>query len=210
MTTHARRLVSKSSAVLGQGIGHNGLGSERFFAIARRLHAEMPDYGNAGDQFVPVVTQLIDRLGFRSVLDFGCGKGRFVHVLRQHLAMRGGIIVEGFDPAVPGYDAEAGPADLVTCFDVLDQVDPSCLDATLAYISGLTRSTALFALLSEAVLPGVPTAGLQVKRTDRCMPGRAAELWATAIGRHFDIYDRGPYGEWTLFAGQPLQKAGRE
>lgn len=68
--------------------------------------------------------------GSLDILDYGCGKG----LLSQHLEG-----VRNYDPALPEFAALPEAADLVVCCDVLEHVEPACLEDVLAHLSGLTK-----------------------------------------------------------------------
>jgi len=91
-------------------------------------------YGTASLQFGQVISNLIDRLNSRSILDYGCGSMRnLLKVLEPENAVQ----YQGYDPAVPEYDAKS-PADLVVCIDVLEHIEPDLLDNVLDDLKGLT------------------------------------------------------------------------
>ena len=112
--------------------------SEEYRAEQQKLHRN-PRYGVASLAFAPIVRSLL-RLGRCSSLsDYGAGKCN----LRRALGLRAGgpIHYHPYDPAFPEY----GPpreADLVTCIDVLEHIEPSALDAVLGELSTITRRLA--------------------------------------------------------------------
>lgn len=86
------------------------------------------NYGTASLQFGEMVSTLINKTNALSVLDYGCGS-------MQNLAtvLRPDHDVEyvGYDPAVPEFSGKADPADLVTCIDVLEHIEPDLLENVL-------------------------------------------------------------------------------
>lgn len=96
----------------------------------------MPDYGRGGAKWADHVRELIGRVGGTTVLDYGCGKGLLAKELRP-------IDVREYDPAVPGKDAEPASADIVVCTDVLEHVEPDCLDDVLDDLDRLSRRALL-------------------------------------------------------------------
>lgn len=164
--------------------------SARYLTVLRMAHAELPEYGRGGLQFYPVVRSMIDRQNFRSLLDYGCGKGAFVHLIRHHFSERLDPI-GGYDPAVAGFDEEPPPAEIVTCFDVLDFVEPRYLRHVLQHIAGLTRSTALFAVESAPVDSG-PSRDVQ-----------PSAFWRSELETVFEVIEQQPFDIWMLFACRP-------
>ncbi len=92
----------------------------------RELHVRDSGYGvgNATKYWYALVESMIKSYKPVSVLDYGCGKGRF-GATYPHL------MVENYDPAIPGIDGPPEPADMVVCMDVLEHVEPECLEALL-------------------------------------------------------------------------------
>lgn len=111
-----------------------------------QLHADRPDYGTSGQRWAPVVAALAETVKATQILDYGCGK--------QTLAAALGPThrVVGYDPAIPKLSAAPQPADVVVCTDVLEHVEPSCIDDVL---DDLCRVTQKAALITVATRPAV-------------------------------------------------------
>ncbi len=108
--------------------------------LNRQLHASRVDYGQMGHKHLESVRGVAQVFQVRSILDYGCGKQTLLEALRLPYA-------RGYDPCIPGLDAEPAPADLVICTDVLEHVEPDCLDAVLNHLRSLTKRV-LFASIS--------------------------------------------------------------
>lgn len=121
--------------------------SDEYRALNADLHARKPGYGSKGHGWATRVRNLASELGAVSILDYGCGKGTLARALPD-------LDVRGYDPAVPGCDAAPEPADLVICTDVLEHVEPECIDAVLA---DLVRLTVRGCLVAVACRPGKRT-----------------------------------------------------
>jgi hypothetical protein len=90
------------------------------------MHRRRLAFGASGKRFAPTVARLMGEWGCSTILDYGCGKG---DLARELLAK--GIRVAKYDPAIPGLSRPPQPADLVVCTDVLEHVEPECLDDVL-------------------------------------------------------------------------------
>ena len=101
--------------------------TEQYRAEQATLHAK-GDYGTAALQYGKVVASLLDSTGARSLLDYGCGSKRS---LLQALKLPSDVVYEGYDPAIPEYADRPTPAELVTCIDVLEHIEPELLDNVL-------------------------------------------------------------------------------
>lgn len=149
-----------------------GLISPEYVEMNKAMHSK-GDYGIKGVARVSDVIQLAVQSDSRTILDYGCGRG----TLKRNMTLP----VREYDPAIPGKDSLPSPADLVVCGDVLEHVEPECLEAVLKHLQSLTRKIC-FAVIhltpAKKVLPD----------------GRNAHLiqedehwWAERLSKYFDI-----------------------
>lgn len=115
--------------------------SEDYRALQTHLHQERDDYGSASLSHVEAVRDLAAALVTRDVLDYGCGKGRLGQALQKHQ-----VPVRNYDPGVPAWSADPAPADLVVCIDVLEHIEPACIEDVLADLRQLTRKLAYLSI----------------------------------------------------------------
>lgn len=115
--------------------------TDSYKQLNAELHDREPFYGTSGKKHTGAVYHAARQFNTRDVLDYGCGKQRLKEALSDVLNVR------GYDPAVPGLDAPPEPADLVVCTDVLEHIEPTCLDEVLIDLRRLTKR-ALFAVIS--------------------------------------------------------------
>lgn len=116
-------------------------------ALQRRLHRR--GYGGKGWAWAATVDALAAQYHCTTVLDYGCGEG----TLKSHLLeiARRPLIVDEYDPAIEGKEDDPLPAEFVVCTDVLEHVEPECLDAVLTHLRARTR---LAAFVVIATRPG--------------------------------------------------------
>lgn len=109
-------------------------------ALQVELHGRPNGYGGKGDKWAQGVLQMASEYGCTSVLDYGCGQGSLARaLLARPRDVLPALRVSEYDPAV---SSKAGPptfADLVVCTDVLEHVEPDCLEAVLAHLRLLAR-----------------------------------------------------------------------
>ena len=115
--------------------------SSTYRDLNRDLHRSNPDYGRAAHALAPWVVELAKESGVQSLLDYGCGKGTLRPAV---LALAPDLIIAEYDPALPGKDAEPQPCDIVVCIDVLEHIEPDCLDDVLSHIQDLSLGGAFF------------------------------------------------------------------
>lgn len=92
--------------------------SPEYLALQRQLHEENVAYGVSGENYKDIVASLCKQNGFKTVLDYGCGKGTLKRGLPD-------LIVAEYDPAIVGKDDRAVlvPHDFVACTDVLEHIE---------------------------------------------------------------------------------------
>lgn len=109
--------------------------SPEYQAQQRQMHKDRDDYG-AGAGSLDLVRKLA-LWGRRRMLDYGAGKMRLAEALGP--AYR----VTGYDPCVDGIDGEPEPHPAVVCSNVLEHVEPECIDDVLRDIRRCTQQRAL-------------------------------------------------------------------
>ena len=112
--------------------------SEAYRAEQQKLHGNKR-YGVASLTYAPLVRKLLKIGDCRSLSDYGAGKCN----LKMALGLRDGgpVAYQPYDPAFPEYGAPR-PADLVTCIDVLEHIEPNLLDNVLDEIASITQRLA--------------------------------------------------------------------
>lgn len=127
--------------------------SESYRKLNAELHETNPYFGVRGNQYVPLIKYFAEKCKAFSFLDYGCGKGTLVEELRSIEPMAS---VMGYDPAIRKYDLPPLPADVVTCLDVLEHVEPEYLDSVLADIKRLTKKVTILAIATRPAKKTLP------------------------------------------------------
>jgi 2-polyprenyl-3-methyl-5-hydroxy-6-metoxy-1,4-benzoquinol methylase len=164
--------------------------SESYREQNRKLHDSKPFYGagTVTSRWYEGISRLAQQMGATSVLDYGCGKGKF-GLACPHLN------VTNYDPAIRGLEQTPEPADMVVCLDVLEHIEPECLDDVLDDIKRCAR---------RAVFLTVATRPAKKVLED----GRNAHLiqenfawWAPKITARWDVrMMQSTGGEFVVFA----------
>jgi hypothetical protein len=92
--------------------------------MQKTLH-ENPDYGVSSVLYAPVVDLVISQYQIKEILDYGAGKCR----LRD--ALENKIDYYAYEPSNAEWNATPEPRELVACIDVLEHIEPECLDDVL-------------------------------------------------------------------------------
>ena len=151
--------------------------SQGYLAQQQELHKN-PDYGVASLGFAPMVRQLLASGRFRSLSDYGAGKCRLLEKLSELESPPFDYFP--YDPAFPEYGPPR-PADLVCCIDVLEHIEPDCVDSILQDLADITLKAGFFTIHT----------GPAVKHLS---DGRNAHLiqkpsswWLPKLCRHFEV-----------------------
>ncbi len=105
-----------------------------------QLHKLRSDYGSNGHRYASQIRELAEAIGTKDILDYGCGKRTLEDALT-------GFDVKNYDPAFEELSKSPEPADLVVCGDVLEHIEPECLEAVLDDLKRVTRKC-LFATIA--------------------------------------------------------------
>ncbi len=115
-----------------------------------QLHRDYPTFGANGNRYSEVVDAMIAANDFKSVIDYGCGKGTLLRSLLSDVQKT------NYDPAVPEFSTAPDSADFVVCTDVLEHVEPDCLDQTLGDIWELARMGVFFVIATRPAKKTLP------------------------------------------------------
>lgn len=126
--------------------------SDDYRALNTELHRTNLSYGISSSKWAPTVRSLAKSINALTVLDYGCGKCRLREALEQFGDLPFGLFE--YDPALPTFANGRHPADLVVCTDVLEHIEPDCLDAVL---DDLRRHTLKAIFMTVATRPAKKT-----------------------------------------------------
>ncbi len=144
-----------------------------YLALNRQLHAS-GEYGVSGSRWGDHVRQLSELVGSRDILDYGCGQ----RTLEKSL----GFAIRNYDPCIEGLDAAPQPADIVVCTDVLEHIEPDCIEEVLDDLKRLTRQAALFVIANRPARKSLPDG----RNAHLIQQGR--DWWMPRISRRFTIH----------------------
>lgn len=143
--------------------------SAEYRALNAQLHDSQPDYGVTSSIWAQQVAQLSEQIKSRDILDYGCGKGMLKHAL--------GWPIREYDPAIPEKSASPQPADFVVCTDVLEHIEPSCLDAVLDDLQMLTKKIAFLNVATRPARKILPD-GRNAHLIQEQLPFWLPKFWA--------------------------------
>ena len=154
--------------------------SEEYRALQRSLHNDRR-YGQSAHKHAPEVL----KTGYTDILDYGCGKRSLQKVL--------GFPIACYDPAIESFADPPEPHDFVFCGDVLEHIEPECLDEVLKDIKRCMKKEGLLIISTRKanrVLPDGRNAHLIIE---------SAKWWRQKLSRYFDITFMGSTGDDVTF-----------
>jgi len=153
--------------------------TEEYCKLNEALHIQPGVlYGYKGAEQAPRVKNLAKRHHCPSILDYGAGK----QTLSAELRASGCTDVRDYDPAIPAIAAPPAKADLVVCSDVLEHVEPECVNATLNHLRDVTGKLALVRI---CVVPCVSKALPDGSDPHRSVHSRA--WWCDELQGKFEL-----------------------
>ncbi len=111
----------------------------------RRQNAAMHakgNYGVSGAKWAPDVAMLMGMSGAKTLLDYGSGGHG---LLKRQLMLEfpeSQFDIREYDPAVIELNKPPQPAEIVACTDVLEHIEPECLDEVIDHIAALVQKAA--------------------------------------------------------------------
>jgi hypothetical protein len=123
--------------------------TDEYKSMQAELHKN-PDYGISSTFFAPIVDQVIAQYQIKELLDYGAGKCRLRDSLEQS------VKYTPYEPSNPLWDATPEPCELVACIDVLEHIEPDCLDDVLDDLKRLVLAYGLFTIHTGAAMKVLP------------------------------------------------------
>lgn len=108
------------------------------------LH-ETTEYGTASIEHAPTVAAIMNNLGVTELLDYGCSNlCNLIKTIHKDRLVKHAFKYQPYDPAVPRYADPPVPSEMVACIDVLEHIEPECLDSVLNDLERLTEAVGFF------------------------------------------------------------------
>lgn len=118
--------------------------SPAYANLNKKLHQDNEAYGTSGIQYAQDVMNLCFQYSTQDVLDYGCGKSTLANNLP--------FTIQQYDPCVERFSAKPWPADILVCTDVLEHIEPDCINDVIAHIGALTKKVAFLLVANGPAL----------------------------------------------------------
>ena len=176
--------------------------TDEYGAMQRQMH-DRGGYGVWGDHDTRLaatgILNLHDVLKRPlTVMDYGAGNGALGAALERAFKC---ATVTNYDPFHPQWrdNPEPGLHDVVTCCDVMEHVEPQCVENTLKYIADHCRYMAIFTIAIEEAAKTLPD-GRNAHVTQR-----SPAWWQKRISKHFLVVEGRANSEVAEFVCQRLE-----
>lgn len=158
--------------------------TEEYRDILKKTHAE-GKWGNTGAQggFFRNILFLANRFKAKEILDYGAGWGG---VKIRMAKERPDIAVYEYEPARDEVSALATPRKFVICIDVLEHIEPDCLEAVLEDIARLTIFRGYLSIATE------PAHRILTDGRNAHLIVEEPEWWAKKLKNHFNLVQQRP------------------
>ena len=114
--------------------------SEKYRSLQKSLHQTHDSYGSIHKTHAPaIIAQLMNQHRIEELLDYGAGKLRLMKALHDGRMVDHPFKYRPYEPADARYSDSPEPAQLVVCHDVLEHIEPDCLDDVLDDIRRCTE-----------------------------------------------------------------------
>jgi hypothetical protein len=147
--------------------------SERYRDQQKQMH-ETTVYGIASAQYAPMVAKVIDQYAVDDLLDYGAGSRlTLIKTIAEQRLVKRKFNYHAYEPAIEMYAKTPEPAEMVACIDVLEHIEPNCLDAVLDDLKRVTSKIGLFTIatvLAGKTLPDGRNAHLIVEPAEWWLP----------------------------------------
>lgn len=177
--------------------------SETYRKQQEHLHATT-NYGTASIQYAPLVAQIIDRMGISHLLDYGSGAkcnlarelfdpGKQHRPKLEHLTPGEKFKYQAYDAGVPNLAGLPIPAQMVCCIDVLEHIEPECLDEVLDHLCEMTEAVAFLTIHTGPAAKFLPD-GRNAHINQQPM-----SYWLPKLWERFDLHSVQVTGEHQFY-----------
>ena len=123
--------------------------SEEYRQMQADLHKDA-HYGIASAMYAPLVDLVIAQNQIKELLDYGAGKCRLKDSLTEY------VKYYAYEPSNPDLAETPEPRELVCCIDVLEHIEPDCLDDVLDDLKRLVLKYGLFTIHTGPAMKILP------------------------------------------------------
>lgn len=172
--------------------------TEEYREQQRQMH-EKYNYGTASIGYAPMVANIINKYQVSELLDYGAGRLNLMKAIANNKLVNHQFRYIPYEPSNPEFAEKPENAEMVACIDVLEHIEPDCLDDVL---DDLKRVTDVIGFFSIATTPAAKT--LPDGRNAHLIV-EPMEWWLPKLMSRFDIHtlQRSKEGFFVIVAARP-------
>lgn len=130
--------------------------TEQYRAQQKHLH-DTTVYGTASAQFAVQVARIINSQGVKELLDYGAGSRlTLIKTISEQRLVKHEFAYIPYEPAVEKYAEAPEPAEMVACIDVLEHIEPECIDNVLDDLKRVTKKLGFFTVSCVPAMKTLP------------------------------------------------------
>ena len=96
---------------------------------------------------------MVDLMEIDRLLDYGCGHNRS---LMETFKPERPCKVQCYDPGVPEFSGAPEPSEMVVCIDVMEHIEPDCLEDVLDHLEYLTEKVLYATVCTQLAVKKLP------------------------------------------------------
>tara|TARA_Y100001951_G_C11202993_1_gene218263 strand:+ start:237 stop:755 length:519 start_codon:yes stop_codon:yes gene_type:complete len=113
--------------------------TEAYRKELQKMHKKDADWGTGPRGNTIRICNFLYTNNVKRILDYGCGKGELLGWFLP-------IQVANYDPAISQWSADPEPQDYLLCTDVLEHVEPQCIEAVIEHLVSKFNKKALLSI----------------------------------------------------------------
>jgi|TARA_R110000744_G_scaffold57087_4_gene120168 hypothetical protein len=162
--------------------------TEEYRELNKQLHKDNKSFGITSAIYSDSILDMCNAINEEDVLDYGCGKAELARLLP--------FKIQSYDPCIEKYSNRPRPANVLVCIDVLEHIEPECLDDVLEDIRSFTKKSIFLTVATAEALKKLPD-------------GRNAHLivqdytkWLPKLWEHFKLVNYSKRDNGFIFIGE--------
>ncbi len=170
--------------------------SDQYVEQNKSLHG-VGNFGVSGYKWAPTVGWIIHHHQIQHVLDYGAGQQTLKNALKHRFDTR----IDCYDPAIPELATPPSSAELLTCTDVLEHIEPENIDSVLDHIRSIASK------LVFLVIPTGPAAKTLPDGRNAHLIQQPVQWWLPKLMSRFDLISLNNTSSDIVFLGSRKSSA---
>lgn len=154
--------------------------TEPYRQAQSQMHATY-DYGTASIAYAPIVAKIMNSNRLYELLDYGAGKGNLLKAINADRLVTHAFEYTPYEPSNPVWATAPRPSHFVACIDVLEHIEPDCLDDVLDDLKRVTSAIGFFTVATGPAVKVLPDG------RNAHLIQEGPQFWLPKIMERFDL-----------------------